>query len=102
MGDLGGLFLFLLIVLVLALLVLGRWDPETRLAVLTQRLVLTAEVNGLALVAVLAALGKVAGAGGELGADGSVLLDPVGECVFAVLDDATDKLVWVLATQIVD
>ena len=38
------------------------------------------------------ALRERTGAGGELRADGCVTLDPVGERVFAVLDDAVRKL----------
>jgi hypothetical protein len=39
-------------------------------------------------VLVTAALGECAGALGELGRHGSVLGDPVGEGIFAVLDNA--------------
>ena len=65
---------------------LAGGDPEARLAV-TEGLVLAGEVVALTSVAGRTTLGKSARAGGELGADGSVLLDPVGERVFAVLDD---------------
>lgn len=67
----------------------GR-DPHARLTVL----VLTREVVARCLVAT--ALGKSACAGGELGADGGVLLDPVGESILAVLDDGLGSLVSIV------
>lgn len=87
-GD-GGAGLVDLVVLVAVAAVLGCGDPQARLAAV-ERLVLAGQVDGLALVlaAVAAALGEGARAGGQLGGDGGVLLDPVGERVFAVLDDA--------------
>ncbi len=67
----------------------GR-HPETTLAGL-HGLVLRGQVDafaGLALHAgLVSALGQVARARGELGLDGGVGRDPVGEGVFAVLDD---------------
>lgn len=71
----------------------GR-DPEARLAVI-ERLVLVREVNALALAVggAAAALGEGARAGGELGGDGGILLDPACESIFAVLDDAAGKSV---------
>ena len=87
MVDLACLFLILLIIFIVATLVRAGWDPETALTVL-HSLVLTGKVNGLTLVTVLAALGQSAGASGELGANSSVLLDPVGKSIFAILDDA--------------
>lgn len=86
-GD-GGAGLVDVVVLVAVAAVLGRGDPQAGLAAL-ERLVLARQVDGLALVlaAVAAALGEGARAGGQLGGDGGVLLDPVGERVFAVLDD---------------
>lgn len=65
----------------------GR-DPQARFPV--EGLVLSREVNALAVAAALVAtaLGKGAGSLGELGGNGSVLRDPVGKGVFAVLDDA--------------
>ena len=62
-------------------------DPAV--AVALERLVLTSQIDALVLGA--AALGKGAGAGAEFGGDGGVLCDPVGEGVFAVLDDAKGK-----------
>jgi hypothetical protein len=43
-----------------------------------------------------ATLGESARASGELGADSSVLLDPVGESILAVLDDSLGGLVAVV------
>lgn len=83
--------LLLLFVVVLALVLAGR-DPETALAVL-HGCVLAGEVDGLALVA---ALRESAGTDGELGGDGGVLLDPVGESVLTVLDDSLGGLVAVV------
>jgi len=57
---------------------------------------LTGKVDGLTLVTVLAALRKGAGTGRKLGADGGVLLNPVGEGVLAVLDDGLGGLVSVV------
>ena len=69
----------------------GR-HPKTALAVL-EAAVLTGQINALALSAVLcAALRKVAGASTELGGDGGVLLDPIGESIFAILDDTTSSI----------
>ncbi len=83
------LLLFLIIMLIFAMR--ARGDPQSAFAIL-HRGILTAEVDALALFAVAAgaALGEVAGAGGELGFDGGVGGDPVGEGVFAVLDDAVE------------
>ena len=47
-------------------------------------------------VAGCATLGKSARAGRELGADGSVLLDPVGKGILAILDDGLGGLVAVV------
>lgn len=89
------LFIFIL-VFILTLMgsspttVLTGRDP--RVAIALHGLVLVGEVDALALAVLggvgLAALGEGAGAGGELGGDGRVGGDPVGERVFAVLDDA--------------
>ena len=76
-------------------LVLAGGDPEARLAV-TEGLVLAGKIVALTGVAGCATLGKSARAGGELGADGSVLLDPVGESILAVLDDGLGGLVAVV------
>jgi hypothetical protein len=85
----------IVIVVVVVSLVLAGGDPEAGLAVL-ERLVLAGEVVALAGVAGSAALGEGARAGGELRADGGVLLDPVGEGVLAVLDDGLGGLVAVV------
>lgn len=84
-----------LLVLVAVTSVLGSRDPQARLAAV-EGLVLAGQVNRLAsvLAAVAAALGEGASASGELGGDGSVLLDPVRERVFAVLDDTRGWSVW--------
>ena len=92
--DSGGGYLVIFII-VLVSLVLAGGDPETGLAV-TEGLVLAGEVVALTGVAGCATLGKSARASGELGADGSVLLDPVGESILAVLDDGLGGLVAVV------
>lgn len=80
---------FVLVVVFLLALVLGGWDPHAARAVALHWGVLVGKVDGLAgVVAVLAALGQSAGAGAELAGDGSVLLDPVGKRILAVLNDA--------------
>lgn len=63
------------------------WDPKAGLPV-TERLVLVRKVHSLTTVSALAALGKRARTDGKLRADGSILSDPVGQSVFAVLDNA--------------
>ena len=85
----GGLVALLLIVAVTS--VLGCRDPQAGLAAV-EGLVLAGQVDGLAsvLAAVAAALGEGARALRKLGGNGSVLLDPVGERVFAVLNDAME------------
>lgn len=87
-GDSGAGLINLLIIVTVAP-VLGGRDPQAGLTAV-KGLVLTGEVDGLAsvLAAVSAALGESAGARRELGRDGGVLFDPVGERVFAVLDNA--------------
>lgn len=88
----GGASLFNVLVLVTVASVLRSRDPQARLAAV-QGLVLARQVNRLAsvLATVAAALREGAGSRGELGRNGSVLLDPVGEGVFAVLDDAKEN-----------
>jgi hypothetical protein len=78
----------LLIIVLLVLVLVGF--PDARLAVL----VLAGEIVTLLVVA--AALGESAGAGGELGADSGVLLDPVGQSILAVLDNGLGGLVSVV------
>lgn len=92
--DSGGGYLIIFII-VLVSLVLAGGDPETGLAV-TEGLVLAGKVVALTGVAGCATLGESARASGELGADGSVLLDPVGESILAVLDDGLGGLVAVV------
>jgi hypothetical protein len=92
--DGGGRDLIILIVVVVSLVLAGR-DPKAGLAVL-ERLVLAGEVVALTSVAGSATLGKSARASGELGADGGVLLDPVGESILAVLNDGLGGLVAVV------
>lgn len=90
----GGRDLVVLVVVVVSLVLAGG-DPETGLAVL-EGLVLAGEVVALTGVAGSATLGESARAGGKLGADGGVLLDPVGESILAVLDDGLGGLVAVV------
>jgi hypothetical protein len=90
-GAVGDASILVLVVVLVAVsvVVLAGGDPQVAVARLLHGGILTGKVDGLALVAVVAAaLGKSAGTGGEGRADGSVLLDPVGERVLAVLDDA--------------
>jgi hypothetical protein len=88
-GDCGtGLIDLLVVVAVTS--VLGCRNPQAGLATV-EGLVLTGQVDSLtSVLTVAAALGESAGAGGQLGGNGGVLLDPVGERVFAVLDDAVE------------
>jgi hypothetical protein len=92
--DGGGRDLIVIVVVVVSLVLAGG-DPKARLAVL-ERLVLAGEVVALTGVAGSATLGESARAGGELGADGGVLLDPVGEGILAILDDGLGGLVAVV------
>ena len=85
----------LLLLVILTRLVLAGGDPEAGLAVL-KRLVLAGEVVALLVLTVVAALGESASASRELGRDGGVLLDPVGERVLAVLDDGLAGLVAIV------
>jgi hypothetical protein len=90
-GAVGDANILVLVVVLVAVsvVVLAGGDPQVAVARLLHGGILTGKVDGLALVAVVAAaLGKSAGTGREGRADGSVLLDPVGERVLAVLDDA--------------
>jgi hypothetical protein len=80
-----------LLVLVVIVAVLGSGNPHAGFAVL-HRLVLVGEIKAF-LTAVLAALRKGSGTCWELSAHGSILRDPVGESVFAVLNDAVRSLV---------
>ena len=66
----------------------GR-DPESTL---TSRGVLSRQIYTLSLRASLPALTKSASAGAELGANGSVLLNPVGEGILTILDDASSRI----------
>jgi len=89
------LLLLVAVCLVLArCLVLGGRNPEAGSSAVVHGLVLSGQVKALALLAaaLTPALGKRPGAGGELGGNGSVLLDPVGEGVLAVLDDTVTEI----------
>lgn len=75
-------------VVVAVALMLGGRNPEPRLAV--ERLVLVGEINAITTASgITATLRQGARALRELGGDGGVLGDPIGEGVLAVLDDAT-------------
>jgi hypothetical protein len=90
-GAVGDASILVLVVVLVAagVVVLAGRDPEVAVTRLLHGSVLVGKIDSLTLVAVVAAaLGKSAGAGGKGRADGSVLLDPVGERVLAVLDDA--------------
>lgn len=70
-------------------LVLAGGDPEAALAVTLEWCILAAEVDWSSLVTVLvAALGEGAGTCGQVGLDRGILLDPVGEGILTVLNDA--------------
>jgi len=92
--DGGGCDLIIVIVVLVSLVLAGR-DPKAGLAVL-ERLVLAGKVVARTGVTGSATLGESARASGELGADSSVLLDPVGESILAVLDDSLGGLVAVV------
>lgn len=87
-GNRGGSIFLLFLVLISITMVLGGWNPKVRLSVI-KGCVLMGEINALTLAAglVAAALGESAGTLGELGADSSILLNPVCKGVFAILDD---------------
>ena len=91
------LFLFLLFTFISILVfpVCASGDPESTLAIL-QRLVLTGQVNTLTLVAltICPALGQIAGTSTELGGNGGILGDPVGESILAVLNNPRCRLAW--------
>ena len=87
--DDASILILIVVLVAVSVMVLAGGDPEVAVARLLHGGVLAGKVDGLTLVAVVAtALGKSAGAGREGRADGGVLLDPVGERVLAVLDDA--------------
>lgn len=92
--DSRGGYLIIFVIVLVSLVLAGR-DPEAGLAV-TEGLVLAGEVVAFTGVARCATLGESARASGELGADGSVLLDPVGQSILAVLDDGLGSLVAVV------
>ena len=81
---LDALVLFLFFVFVLAVLV--GIDPAV--AVALQGRILFGKVD-TTLAVLVPALGESEGASAELGVDGSVGLNPVGEGVLAILDDAS-------------
>lgn len=88
-GNRGRVFIVKLItVLVAVTLVLRGRNPQTRLAI--KGLVLSREVNTLTVATALvaAALGKGPGSLRELGRDRSVLGDPVGKSILAVLNNS--------------
>ena len=90
-----GLFLlFLFFFLILISAVIARRDPKATLTVL-HAAVLAGKIDPLALGAALAALGKVAGASRKLGAYGGILCHPVGEGIFAILNDTAGLLALV-------
>lgn len=82
-----GIILEILAVLVAVTLVLGGGDPKTGLPAI-KGLVLAREVDTLA-VAVAAALRESARALRQLGGDRGILRDPIGQGIFAILDDST-------------
>lgn len=81
----------------------ASWDPEAALTVL-HGLVLVRKVDTLTLgtgtAVLLATLAEVAGTGAEFGGDGRVGGDPVGEGIFAVLNDAVKKTISISAQYI--
>jgi hypothetical protein len=92
-GGRGNIVIDLVVVAVAA--VLRGGDPQARLAAV-KGLVLARQIDGLAVLAVAAALRESAGTSGELGRDGCVLLDPVGESILAVLDVCLASLVSIV------
>jgi hypothetical protein len=93
------LFFFLLFFALLVSSVLTSGNPHTGVVITLQRLILASQVNTFTLLSldlVSAALGKVTGAAAEFAVDSSVASDPVGEGVFAVLNDTRKVLVGVL------
>jgi hypothetical protein len=82
----------LIVVSVTSLVLRGR-NPKTRLSVI-KGLILVREIDTLLVVTggVLATLGKGARTGRELRGHGSVLDNPIGEGIFAVLDDTVSRI----------
>lgn len=89
-GNGGGRIFLLFLFLVAVTLMFRGWNPEARLPVV-KGLVLVGQIDALTGAAggILAALRERAGASGKLGVDRGVLLDPICEGIFAVLDDST-------------
>lgn len=82
------LFQLVLTLVTVLTLVGSSGNPETRLTFTGHALVLAREIKARALHLLAAALGESARASRDLGADSGVGLNPVGESVLAVLDDA--------------
>lgn len=93
------LFFFLILILIVLALVSAGWDPETGFAVV-EGSILAGKIDtlGVALDVVTAALRECAGTGRELGIDGSVGGNPVGESVLAVLDDGLRCLISIIGS----
>ena len=86
-SDLLFLLFFLLLAVVGVFAVCAGRDPQTAFAIFHAR-ILAAQIDALALSALLASLRKVTSAGAELRGNGGVGRNPVCESVFAVLNDA--------------
>lgn len=73
--------------------------PDARFAVV-ERSILVGKIDtlGIALDIGAAALRERAGAGRELGRDGSIGGDPVGESILAVLNDGLGSLVSIISS----
>jgi hypothetical protein len=93
------LFFFLVLILVLFSFVSAGWDPEAGFAVV-ERSILAGKIDTLtvALDVVAAALRECASTGGELGRDGGIGSNPIGESVLAILDDGLGCLVSIICS----
>lgn len=98
-GRGAGLFLLLLVlIIVVPALVGGSWNPDTGFAI--HGLILASQIMAFpgALDVIASALRQGARTGGEVGGDSSVGSNPVGERIFAVLDDGLGSLISVICS----
>jgi len=88
----AALIALFLIIFVLAGVLVGR-HPRLTVHVV----VLVSQIVALSTNAVLSSLGQSAGTGGQLRLDSSAGLNPVGECILAILDDCLGSLISVVS-----
>lgn len=88
----AALIALFLIIFVLAGVLIGR-HPGLAVHVV----VLVSQVVAFSTNAVLSSLGQSAGTGGQLRLDSCAGLNPVGECILAILDDCLGSLISVVS-----